>query len=59
MEVSLKSIKERSHIILSPNNVELFDKWYDENFYDIIENGEDYLAEGVVSFWEQNFLNKE
>jgi len=56
MEVSLANIKKKANIILAPKDIEAFNKWYDENFYDILENGEDYLAEGVVSFWEVNFL---
>ena len=59
MEVDLTIAKKRcENIIQSPEKQKLFDEWFNDNYFDVKEDPESYLAEGMVSFWE-NFINND
>lgn len=45
MEINLAKTREKASLMADDS--EKFEKWFDENYYDIIENADDYMAQGV------------
>ena len=55
IEIDLSEAKCKAHLLLDDDHLTEFNKWFDsEGYLDIIENANDYLAEGIIThFYEQ------
>lgn len=54
MEVNLSNVLDKCLLIISEEDKQRFIDFFNRDYYDMIENSEDYFAEGVVSYWETN-----
>jgi hypothetical protein len=46
MTIDLQKVREKGSLLA--DNSKEFEAWFDHNYYDMIENPEDYFAEGVI-----------
>jgi hypothetical protein len=54
-ELDIKSIKEKTIMLIPLHLEEKFKKSFDESIYlDLIENTEDFIAEGIASYFLNN-----
>ena len=57
IELDIKTIREKALLLIPSEHEEEFTKNFDtEGYLDLIENIEDYIAEGVVSNYLTNIL---
>ena len=51
-------IREKSILLIETENEQAFKNMFDsEGYLDLIENIEDYIAEGVVSYFTKQYLD--
>ena len=55
IEIDLKEVKERALLQVGAEDENAFKEWFDTNYFDMIENPDDYFAVGVADHFYEHY----